>query len=157
MTFRDLTRAAEAEFVVAHGGALVSSIHAQTRHGDPFVRKFMDQILEEVSFGNLTLFWCMKLIIQVSKPFFLTLQKWIFSGDLQDPFQEFFVQLNSDPSLREGRLSPYGTTGGDAGFESGLDSGNGGDEAGRVWEKKYVFVKGMVPGFVSEEFGKKVS
>jgi gamma-tubulin complex component 3 len=42
------------------------------------------------------------------------------------------------------------------GFESGLNNGGGADEAHAVWEKKYVFVKGMVPGFVSEEFGKKV-
>jgi len=54
-----------------------------------------------------------------------------------------------------GRLSPY-HSGGDMGFESGLNSGGGVDEAHAVWEKKYVFVKGMVPGFVSEEFGKKV-
>jgi gamma-tubulin complex component 3 len=54
-----------------------------------------------------------------------------------------------------GRLSPY-HAGGDMGFESGLNSGGGVDEAHAVWEKKYVFVKGMVPGFVSEEFGKKV-
>lgn len=42
------------------------------------------------------------------------------------------------------------------GFEGGLSSGGGADEAHAVWEKKYVFVKKMVPGFVSEEFGKKV-
>lgn len=42
------------------------------------------------------------------------------------------------------------------GFESGFNSGGGADEAHAVWEKKYVFVKKMVPGFVSEEFGKKV-
>lgn len=42
------------------------------------------------------------------------------------------------------------------GFESGLSAGGGSDEAHAVWEKKYVFVKKMVPGFVSEEFGKKV-
>jgi gamma-tubulin complex component 3 len=54
-----------------------------------------------------------------------------------------------------GRLSPY-HAGGDMGFESGLNSAGGVDEAHAVWEKKYVFVKRMVPGFVSEEFGKKV-
>lgn len=88
----------------------------------------------------------------MSKPFFLSLQKWIFSGDLHDPFQEFFVQLNPDPSLREGD-NPYA----DVGFEGGgglEDMGR--DEAGKVWEKKYVFVKAMVPGFVNEDFGKKV-
>lgn len=34
--------------VVAHGGAMVSRIHQQTNHGDPFVRTFMNRILEEV-------------------------------------------------------------------------------------------------------------
>ena len=74
---------------------------------------------------------------------------------MHDPFQEFFVQLNPDMSLRDGRASPYVT--GDIGFEGGLDQQGGMDEAHKVWEKKYVFVKGMVPGFVSEEFGRKVS
>ena len=92
----------------------------------------------------------------MSKPFFATLQRWIFSGELHDPFKEFFVQLNPDmKSMREGRISPYAS--GDVGFEGGLDSGGNTDEAGKVWEKKYVFVKGMIPGFVGEEFAKKVS
>ncbi|EIW66546.1 hypothetical protein TREMEDRAFT_72372 [Tremella mesenterica DSM 1558] len=120
-----------------HGGALVSHIHASTSHGDPLVRTFMDRILEEVS-----------------KPFFLTLQRWIFSGELHDPFQEFFVQLNPDASVRVGRESPYNP--GDTGFEGGMDAAGGPDEAHKVWEKKYVFVKKMVPGFVSEEFAKKI-
>ncbi|WWC87885.1 uncharacterized protein L201_002783 [Kwoniella dendrophila CBS 6074] len=120
-----------------HGGALVSKIHKHTSHGDPLIRRFTDQILEEVS-----------------KPFFGTLQKWIFSGDLHDPFNEFFVQLNPETtSLRDhGRISPAG----DVGFEMGIDSLGRTDEAQTIWEKKYVFVKGMVPGFVSEEFGKKI-
>lgn len=88
----------------------------------------------------------------MSKPFFATLQRWIFSGELHDPFQEFFVQLNPEISLRDGRISPYA----DVGFEGGLDTPGGTDEAHKVWEKKYVFVKKMVPGFVSEEFGRKV-
>ncbi|WWC68620.1 uncharacterized protein I206_102550 [Kwoniella pini CBS 10737] len=119
-----------------HGGALVSKIHKHTSHGDPLIRKFTDQILEEVS-----------------KPFFATLQRWIFAGDLNDPFKEFFVQLNPETvSVRDGRISPAG----DVGFEVGIDHAGGTDEAHKVWEKKYVFVKGMVPGFVSEEFGKKI-
>lgn len=91
----------------------------------------------------------------MSKPFFGTLQRWIFSGELQDPFQEFFVQLNPEGKRTHGRLSPYHATG-DMGFEGGLTSGDGSVEAHAVWEKKYIFVKKMVPGFVSEEFGKKV-
>ena len=34
--------------VGAYGGALVSIIHSYTNNGDPFVRKFTDQLLEEV-------------------------------------------------------------------------------------------------------------
>ena len=30
------------------GGALVNLIHSYTENGDPFVRKFTDQLLEEV-------------------------------------------------------------------------------------------------------------
>lgn len=95
-----------------------------------------------------------QLLEDVSKPFFATLAKWIFSGDLHDPFQEFFVQLNPDPTLREGQTRLYG---GDEGFEGGLDGVGVNEEAGRVWEKKYIYVRDMVPGFVSEDFGKKVS
>lgn len=93
----------------------------------------------------------------MSKPFFSTLQRWIFSGELHDPFQEFFVQLNAEIQASAGRNSPYPLQGGDFGFESELQYGGSLDEAHKVWEKKYVFVKGMVPGFVSEEFGKKAS
>lgn len=33
----------------AHGGALVNLIHGYTDNGDPFVRRFTDQLLEEVN------------------------------------------------------------------------------------------------------------
>lgn len=32
----------------SHGGALVNIIHGYTENGDPFVRKFTDQLLEDV-------------------------------------------------------------------------------------------------------------
>jgi gamma-tubulin complex component 3 len=35
-------------FIGAHGGALVNLIHGYTDNGDPFIRKFTDQLLEEV-------------------------------------------------------------------------------------------------------------
>jgi gamma-tubulin complex component 3 len=35
-------------FIDAQGGALVNLIHGYTDNGDPFVRKFTDQLLEEV-------------------------------------------------------------------------------------------------------------
>jgi gamma-tubulin complex component 3 len=38
-------------FLDAHGGALVNLIHGYTDNGDPFIRKFTDQLLEEVCPG----------------------------------------------------------------------------------------------------------
>ncbi|WVQ74593.1 hypothetical protein IAR50_004194 [Cryptococcus sp. DSM 104548] len=119
-----------------HGGALVSRIHSHTSNGDPLIRSFTNDILSSVS-----------------KPFFLTLQRWIFSGELHDPFKEFFVQLNPDaPRLKDG---PGGVMG-DGGWELGMEGGGELEEAYTVWEKKYVFVKKMVPGFVTEDFAKKI-
>lgn len=36
-----------------HGGALVSLIHGYTENGDPFIRGFVSELLEEVSVGLL--------------------------------------------------------------------------------------------------------
>ncbi|WVO13274.1 hypothetical protein L204_100887 [Cryptococcus depauperatus] len=119
-----------------HGGALVSKIHTHTSNGDPLIRNFTNEMLSEVS-----------------QPFFLTLQRWIFSGELHDPFNEFFVQQNPENlSIRDGHVSPTG----DVGFEGGLIADEGLVEAYKVWEKKYVFVKKMIPGFVNEDFAKKI-
>ncbi|KAI0068681.1 gamma-tubulin complex DGRIP91/SPC98 component [Artomyces pyxidatus] len=130
-----------------HGGALVNLIHSYTENGDPFVRKFTDQLLEEVS-----------------KPFFGTLQKWLFSGDLYDPYSEFFVSV--DPGLAHLQYvhpstpsAGFGTLSGDGGF-AGL-SGDQDEilerESGlRLWEAKHQFRKEMLPTFVGEGFGRKI-
>lgn len=36
-----------------HGGALVSLIHGYTENGDPFIRGFVSELLEEVCFLSL--------------------------------------------------------------------------------------------------------
>nr|CAG8605196.1 12253_t:CDS:10 [Entrophospora candida] len=64
------------------GGALVSTIYKYTYNGDPFIQNFINNILEEVS-----------------KPFFEMLQRWIYEGELEDPFEEFFVAC--DPNVEE--------------------------------------------------------
>ncbi|KAF8351415.1 gamma-tubulin complex DGRIP91/SPC98 component [Amanita rubescens] len=128
----------------AHGGALVNLIHGYTDNGDPFVRKFTDQLLEEVS-----------------KPFFVTLHKWLFSGELYDPFSEFFVA--ADPAmanlnyLHPSSLVGVGQLSGDGGF-GGLiaDDVSGREDGLRLWEKKYQLQKQMLPAFVGETFGQKI-
>ncbi|KAF8138303.1 gamma-tubulin complex, component 3 [Boletus edulis] len=118
----------------AQGGALVNLIHSYTDNGDPFVRKFTDQLLEEVS-----------------KPFFSTLHKWLFSGELYDPYNEFFVSVDPDLAHVQYLLHPSLLTGGGDGMfgalaESGL----------RLWQAKYRFREDMLPMFVGEAFGKKI-
>ncbi|KAH9179637.1 gamma-tubulin complex DGRIP91/SPC98 component [Lactarius sanguifluus] len=130
-----------------HGGALVNIIHSYTENGDPFVRNFTDQLLEEVS-----------------KPFFETLQKWLFSGELYDPYLEFFVTV--DPELAHLQYV-YPTTlaagagimtgDGFGGFHVDQDDLTSERESGlRLWQGKYKFRQEMLPAFVGEGFGSKI-
>ncbi|KAG8721853.1 Microtubule-nucleating Tub4p (gamma-tubulin) complex component [Ceratobasidium sp. 394] len=136
----------------AHGGTLINLIHTYTDNGDPFVRRFTDQLLEEVS-----------------KPFFVSLHRWLFSGELHDPFNEFFV--SSNPELANHQyMNGLGALGADGGFaglsgdpdeldvallsaDSGAPSAFGGL---RLWQSKYHFKKEKLPSFVGEAFGRKI-
>ncbi|KIO25990.1 hypothetical protein M407DRAFT_75038, partial [Tulasnella calospora MUT 4182] len=120
------------------GGALVSSIHEYTDNGDPFVRQFTDQLLEEASLH------CLPSI--VSKPFFATLHRWIYSGDLQDPFLEFFVAV--DPQLANQNYSKRNS------FDP--EDMRERETGAKIWKSKYKFRKDMLPRFVGEEFGRKI-
>jgi len=100
---------------------------------------------------------------QVSKPFFTILQKWIFSGELYDPCDEFFVAM--DPEIAHYQyIHPKAVssqTSTDVGFPSilgYLDEGSSeSDPRSRLWEAKYQFRKEMLPSFLGEAFGRKVS
>ncbi|KAF9485312.1 gamma-tubulin complex, DGRIP91/SPC98 component [Pholiota conissans] len=128
----------------SNGGALVNLIHSYTDNGDPFVRKFTDELLEEVS-----------------RPFFATLHKWLFSGELYDPFEEFFVTADSSlghvayvhPSSIPGGINHLSN---DDGFGGDNDEILGRDNGQKLWETKYRFRKDMLPMFVGESFGKKI-
>lgn len=118
----------------AHGGSLVSLIHSYTFNGDPFIRRFTSGLLDEVS-----------------KPFFHSLSLWIYEGELQDPFLEFFVELNDDPrKVSNGRANTSGADGDMPSF-SDLDG-----DAASLWQNKFVFRKEMLPSFLQESFGRKI-
>lgn len=102
--------------------------------------------------------------MQVSKPFFATLHKWLFSGELYDPFSEFFVALDPDlahvqyvhPSSLAGGIGQLSSDGGFAGLGADADDLGGDHEGGlRLWEAKYQFQQDMLPMFVGESFGRK--
>lgn len=134
-------------------------IHGYADNGDPFVRKFTDQLLEEVHVSDKFLKALITNYCQVSKPFFATLHNWLFSGELSDPFSEFFVAV--DPELAHlqyvQQSSPSGQLAGDGGFGGESEDISGEREMGlKLWEGKYQFRKEMLPSFVGEAFGRKV-
>jgi gamma-tubulin complex component 3 len=103
--------------------------------------------------------------LQVSRPFFATLHKWLFSGELYDPFEEFFVSADSSlghipyvhPSSIPGAIMAAPNDGSLGGGLNDNDDFFGFPVKGqKLWEAKYRFRKEMLPAFVGESFGKKV-
>ena len=94
------------------GGELISLIHSfSSQHGDPFVHSFAE-----------------RLLVQVTRPFYHMLRAWIYDGELEDPYKEFFVIENPDE-------------------EGGATS---------VWEQKYRLQENMIPTIMSSEFANRV-
>lgn len=94
------------------GGELISLIHSfSSQHGDPFVHTFAERML--------TL---------VTKPFYHMLRAWIYDGELEDPYREFFVYENQDEDLA----------------------------ATSVWEQKYKLQEAMRPSIMTPDFTNRV-
>jgi gamma-tubulin complex component 3 len=101
------------------GGQLISLIHGfSSSHGDPFVSTF-----------------AARLLAHVTRPFYDMLRRWIYDGELVDPFHEFFV-TEPDPNTRPD-VDPRRV-------------------ATSVWEDKYKIDKIMIPTIISDELAKKI-
>ena len=87
----------------------MSAIYSHTQTGDPFIRKLVKRILHVVS-----------------HPIRSILERWIFDGELQDNFNEFFIA--SDAAVRNERL----------------------------WHEKYSLRKQMIPSFIDNDLATKV-
>jgi gamma-tubulin complex component 3 len=95
------------------GGELISLIHNfASSHGDPFVHTFAE-----------------RLLTQITRPFYNMLRAWVYDGELEDPYLEFFVTENPDHE----------------------DSG-----ATSVWEHKYLLQENMIPSIMTADFANKV-
>lgn len=91
------------------GGALISAIHNYTKHGDPFIKNYLTEMLQIVS-----------------KPFYEMLERWVYEGELDDPYEEFFVAC--DRTVPEEEL----------------------------WQSKYTLREDMLPTFLSKELAHKI-
>ncbi|KAK5698878.1 Microtubule-nucleating Tub4p (gamma-tubulin) complex component [Elasticomyces elasticus] len=95
------------------GGELISLIHnLATSHGDAFVYTFAE-----------------RLLTNITRPFYNMLRAWVYDGELEDPYREFFVSENTD-------------------YE---DSG-----ATSVWESKYLLRDEMIPSIITCDFAHRV-
>ena len=102
------------------GGQLISLIHSfSASHGDPIVAVFAE-----------------RLLAHVSRPFYDILRRWIYDGELSDPYLEFFVheQRGNDEERKEQKAK-------------GLMS---------VWNSKYEVDDAMVPSIITADFARKV-
>ncbi|KAK1802838.1 hypothetical protein P4O66_021376 [Electrophorus voltai] len=91
------------------GGELASAVHAYGKTGDPHMRALVQHILG-----------------LVSHPILNFLYRWIYDGELEDTYHEFFVA--SDPTVKTDRL----------------------------WHEKYSLRKSMVPSFITMDQARKV-
>lgn len=102
------------------GGQLITLIHGfSTSHGDPIVAAFAERLL-----GSVT------------RPFYDMLRHWIYDGELQDPFQEFFVREQNPNDGDRIELKSRGQS--------------------SVWNDKYEVEKGMIPSITTDDFAQKV-
>ena len=99
------------------GGQLISLIHSfSSSHGDPVVAAFAERLL-----SNFT------------RPFYDILRRWIYDGELSDPYLEFFVR-EKPPNMQQARSKG----------------------ASNVWEDKYDIAKDMIPSITTDDFAQKV-
>uniref|UniRef100_A0A8B9LRJ5 Tubulin, gamma complex associated protein 3 n=1 Tax=Astyanax mexicanus TaxID=7994 RepID=A0A8B9LRJ5_ASTMX len=91
------------------GGELASAVHAYGKTGDPHMRALVQHILG-----------------LVSHPILNFLYRWIYDGELEDTYHEFFVA--SDPTVKTDRL----------------------------WHDKYSLRKSMIPSFITMDQARKV-
>ncbi|XP_060922876.1 gamma-tubulin complex component 3 [Limanda limanda] len=91
------------------GGELASAVHAYGKTGNPQMRALVQHILS-----------------LVSNPILNFLYRWIYDGELEDTYHEFFVA--SDPNVK----------------------------ADRLWHDKYSLRKCMIPSFITMDQARKV-
>lgn len=91
------------------GGELASAVHSYGKTGDPQMRALVQHILS-----------------LVSHPILNFLYRWIYDGELEDTYHEFFVA--SDPNVK----------------------------ADRLWHDKYSLRKSMIPSFFTMDQARKV-
>lgn len=102
------------------GGRLITLIHGfSSQHGDPVVGALAERLLADVT-----------------RPFYDMLRRWIYDGELSDPYLEFFVQEQQTNDEKQKELKAKGLA--------------------SVWNSKYEVDNDMVPSIITADFAQKV-
>lgn len=104
------------------GGAIINIIHDLSRHGDPMIQAFTQKTLQEIS-----------------RPFYEMLARWIYEGELVDPYHEFLVRPAAMTMAGQRSERPGSS-----------------DASENAWKGKYVLTKIMVPRWMSDKLAQKV-
>ena len=91
------------------GGAVCSAINSYVLNGSPSTKQFISRILKEVS-----------------SPILNMIKQWMIEGEINDPFQEFFVEV--DPVVPDDKL----------------------------WTEKYKLNYIMIPSFLTNALAHKI-
>jgi gamma-tubulin complex component 3 len=97
-------------------GSLINVVYRNLQHGDPLIRALMNRIMTYI-------------VLPLRK----MLSAWIFYGELNDTYREFFICSSKSNSLA---LTPMAT-----------DS---------VWHEKYTINESKLPTFISKEQAKQI-
>ncbi|KAF2073045.1 hypothetical protein CYY_005628 [Polysphondylium violaceum] len=92
------------------GGEILSVIESLSKHGD------IDQ--RQMTFS---------MLCKVSQPLFNIIKIWIFKGEIQDPYKEFFIKENPKVALE------------------------------KVWREKFTIVARLIPKFISTTTCKRIA
>lgn len=123
------------------GGALINVIYKESLHGDPLIRDCFIKIL-------------IKVVEELKK----MLSHWIFHGQIDDPYKEFFITNASQTQLAASSACSTGYSTPAVSGHSGntLASANPAIGDPTSWLDKFVINKDMLPGFIPLEQAKKI-
>ena len=73
------------------GGQLASAISVHARHGDPAVQQLMKRVMSTMGVCSV-LDSLLRIVKPVCRPILQQIRKWISDGEVEDPWNEFFIE-----------------------------------------------------------------
>ncbi|KXZ50079.1 GCP3 protein [Gonium pectorale] len=105
------------------GGALADAVHEYSLHGDPFVRNYVGRLLR-----------------QVCVPLYGMIRSWVLQGELNDPYDEFFVVPVPPPAATAAAAA----------------DGLGAPAPVDVWRSSYAVDQERLPRFIEEGLARRI-